>query len=166
MLGEYSTRTLPGIHAEQTRRVVTELATAYGRSPLMRYVLMRHVLMPAGVRTRAVEPRARAIHRWVQQRVWFSPEAGEQIESPARTIAWRFADCDGVTALLGALFEAATIRWRPMLLGHDMGDRVRPFHIWPQVFIGARWVDVEACEPTARFGEHPADIMARLSVQL
>lgn len=157
---------IAGIDAEQTRRIVAQLAEDYGRHPGMRYILAQHILRPAGVRTREPEPRARAIHAWVRDRTWFTPEAGEQIESPARSLAWRFADCDGFTALIGALLVAATIPWRPMLLARDEGDRLRPFHIWPQAHIGGRWVDLEACEPSARFGEHPIDVMARLRLTL
>lgn len=166
MLGHYSTKTLPGIDAEQTRRVVTALAEHYGRHPIMRFILMRHVLGPQGVRTRHADPRARAIHRWVRDRHWFAPEPGEQVLTPGRTIAWGFGDCDDLTALVGALLVAGNIPWRPMLLARTGPNGVRPFHIWPQALTERGWVDLETVEPDARYGEHPAALMSRLSTSL
>lgn len=153
---------LPGRSAETTRRVVAALARLYGSHPLMRYVAVHHV---GAHSTMPQLEQARRVHRWVQRRFRFVLEAGEQVQTPARTILWGYGDCDDLSALVAALLTALRIEWRLMLLAYDWpGSPPQPFHIWVQARLDGRWVDLETSDPTARFGEPPVAVMRRRRV--
>ncbi len=152
---------LPGRSPEFTRRIVAALGRLYGNHPLMRYIAVHHV--GADSTLPAVE-QARRVHRWVRDHHRFVLEAGEQVQTPARTIIWGYGDCDDLSALVAALLTALRIEWRAMLLAYATPTGPKPFHIWIQAMIDGRWVDMEVSDPTARFGEAPAAIMARRRV--
>lgn len=152
---------IPGMSAHRTRRLVHDLAVAYGRHPLMRRFVVHEVLEPARVHPRDTLGTVRAIHRWVTTRVRFQHEPGEQVLTPGRVLAWRFGDCDDRSGLVAAMLEAVGIRWRLVLLTRGGV----PFHIWPQAFVG-RWIDIETSDDRARLGEAPEALMKRTAVRL
>ncbi len=172
----------PGITAAQTRAIVQDMATSWGRCPAWRRLAQRYVPSGADVGVR--------IHRAVRDEIEYRREVGEVIQSPGVTLQRRFGDCDCKTLLVGALCEAHGIGWRPMLLGYsgdalvDVGvddslQGVRAFHIWPQLYIKrspwlpGRWVDCETCHmpevadlPPPAWGEHPRAYMDRVKKTL
>lgn len=168
-----------GIHPAQTRAIVRDVAEQWGRCPAWRELALIYIEPGPTV--------AERIHRAVRDEVPFVRETGEVIQAPGVTLqrAARFTprdggDCDCKTVLVGALAGAHGIEWRPMLLGRGPEGLVSAsdddslsgavwFHIWPQLWLGGRWVDCETCHPPEvahlpppAFGEHPADYMARI----
>lgn len=152
-------RALPGKDPERTRRLVEQVAREYGRHPLMRHLVVEHMLRPAGVAPNDTEAASRVIHAWIRDRIEFWPESGEQVLTPARVLIWRLGDCDDRCGLVGAAHEALRIGWR-LELGHlGLGDQG---HLWPEVLVGGAWRPVETSDPRARWGEHPRDLVRRL----
>ena len=162
----YASFTLAGVDAVQTQRIVEELAEWYGNSPLMRLATVDLVLRPAGIHERDKVGAVAAVYRFVRDEVRFTEEAGEQVLSPGRTLAWRYGDCDDKTALVCAMLESIRVRWKTALLGRLAGDGFRPFHILPYAFVQGVWVPLEVSDRRARPGEDPRDLMRRVSVQL
>ncbi len=144
--------------AAQTQAIVEHLARLYGGLPQMRDCV------GALLHRQRVAPRddtgvARAIWAWVTHRVRFLNEAGEIVQTPAKTMMALFGDCDDRTSLLCAMLESVRIPWRTRLLSKNGV----PYHIWPQALVGGRWVDLETSDERARFGEHPDALMRRIS---
>lgn len=151
---------LPGKHPARTKRLIEQLARLYGGHPLMRWIVVRHILQPAGVPARDHERAARAIHAWVRDEIRFELEAGEQVLTPARVIRWLFGDCDDRAGLVAACLESLRIPWRlQMELWADGG------HIWPEAHVGGRWTPLETSDRRARFGEHPRALIRRLGAR-
>lgn len=150
---------LQGKSLEGTRVLVEGLARRYGAHPLMRHVVIEHVVRPAGVRPNDLGAASEAIHAWVRDRVDFWPESGEQVLTPARVLIWRYGDCDDRAGLVAAMHEALRVRWR-LVVGH-LG-RADQAHLWPEVHVRGAWWPVETSDPRARWGEHPVALVARI----
>lgn len=147
---------LPGKDPQRTRRLIEAVARLYGQHPMMRAIVVQHVLRPAGVTPGDSDGAARAIHAYVRDHIDFWPEAGEQVLTPARVLIWRFGDCDDRTGLVAAMLEAVRIRWRLEMAFLPGG------HIWPEAFVAGRWVPLETSDPRAQWAEHPADLVRRV----
>lgn len=152
----------PGKSPEATRAWVRRLAKVYGGHPKMAAWVQRNILRPAGVATRDDLGAVRAIHAWVRDNIEFRNESGEQVKTPARVLIWRFGDCDDRSGLVGAMLESLRIRYEFPLLARRSPNGLMPFHIWPRAIVKGQRIDLETCHPAARFGEHPARLMARM----
>lgn len=170
---------VPGRNPALCRRLCTSIAVAWGSHPAMRDAA---ALVTAGADGRSPRPLAESIHRWCRDEIRFLPEPGEQIQTPGLTLRRRFGDCDDQATLVAALLlsvrvscrlmllaEPAVKSWRRSLVSIGPDDAVgkrRAFHIWTQAFVDGVWLDLETCDPRARFGEHPADLMRRIGILL
>lgn len=159
---------LPFRDPQRTRALVVGLAETWGRHPASRPLAA------------AVGGTLAEVFRFWRDYVRYRPEEGEVLQAPGISIRARAGDCDDKTIGVGWCAVVNGWPWRAMLLarrvdrpgelrtvgpGEALG-RWRAFHIWPQVWSGGQWVDVETCEPRAELGEHPAALMRRLGVRL
>lgn len=144
--------------AAQTQALVEHLARLYGGLPHMRDCVAA-LLNLYHVAPRDERGMARAIWTWVTHNVRFLNEAGEVVQTPAKTLRARFGDCDDRTSLVCAMLESIRIPWRTQLLSRNGV----PYHIWPQARVGGRWIDLETSDERARFGEHPDALMRRIA---
>lgn len=108
---------------------------------------------------------ARAVHRFVRDRVAFRREDGELFQSPAVTLRRGLGDCDCQFRLAYALARAGGLRASMGLL-HDresFGAAGWPSHVAPILHdgAGAWWAETTVA---ARYGEHPMDAARRLGV--
>ena len=81
-----------------------------------------------GARSRFYHHQAAALLRWMQdpKNFYYVNEAGERIQDPIVTIAWKMGDCDDGVVLLCALFESIRLDWRFVLSGRNPdGTRAR-----------------------------------------
>lgn len=84
-------------------------------------------------RERGVEPRngpgqAAALLEWVQQNIYWTMERDERLQSPWRSMQWRFGDCDDQAILLCSLAQSVGLETRLVLAGHD--PRARKLVRW------------------------------------
>lgn len=168
--------TIPRIHAGLTRALIETLATAWAASPAWRR--LARVYMPPGPEL------GRRIHAAVRDEITYQREPMEWVQSPGVTLQWQAADCDCKTVLAAALAGAHGMRWRVVMLAREGGELVRvmpdepvgrrtPFHVWPQLWDGGRWVDCETCHPPEKghltpiaYGERPEAVIARFGADL
>ncbi len=93
---------------------------------------------------------ARAVQRYNQTHIKYLREHPETYASPARTLAWGVADCDDLTILTCAALRGAKIPCRAAFVGWlPKGTRGKvPFkHVYPEAWIGHRWVSLESVKP-------------------
>ena len=106
-------------------KLLRELAVRYGGDPHMRFFVVNEILKPAGVVQRDFAAQAAAMLRWVQQNIYYTNEADEQVATPWRTIAVKTGDCDDSSLLLATFAESIRMPWRFALAGHQGKKRVR-----------------------------------------
>lgn len=107
---------------------IRELAKDYGMEPQMRWYTAS-TLRKAGVAPRDYPEMARCILKHVQQNVYYTQEAGEQIQSPWRTLEQRNGDCDDQALLVASMCESVGLPWVLALSGVDSKGQT------------ARWID-------------------------
>jgi hypothetical protein len=113
---------------------IRELAKDFGHEPQMRWYTA-NMLRKAGVAPRDYPQMAKAILRHVQQNVYYTQEAGEQLQNPWRTLDQRNGDCDDQALLLAAMAESVGLPWVLALAGAD--SKGRPVR-WTD---GSKWVE-------------------------
>jgi hypothetical protein len=99
---------------------------------------MRHVALEA---SRGRRDKAHAIGEWVQSRIHYAREAGEQLEAPEYTLRMQAADCDGHAMLVAALLESIAVPWR-FVYWTKAGEA----HINTQARTGEGWINLETTE--------------------
>ena len=103
-----------------------EMAEAYGRDPRMRWFVVHHVLLPAGVSDfRQYSQVAAALLKWVQDNVYYTNEADEQIQSPWWTLKVKTGDCDDNAVLLATMAHSVRLPWRFVLAGRGRRGMAR-----------------------------------------
>ena len=105
-----------------------ELASTYGHDPRMRWFTVNSVLRPAGVDFRDYPRVAAALLAWVQTRIYYTNEPGEQIQAPWWTLKYKTGDCDDMAVLLAAMAESVRLPWRFVLAGRDRKGRSVRMH--------------------------------------
>ena len=105
---------------ERKVKFIREMAEEAGRDPRIRQLAVS-ILQQAGAAPRDYPAQARALLRWVQQNVTYINERDEVLQDPSYTLRpdIMYGDCDDMTGLVGALFYAVRLDWRPVLSGHD-----------------------------------------------
>lgn len=107
---------------------IRELCKDYGMDPPMRWYTA-NMLNKAGVAPRDYPEMAKAILKHVQRNIYYTQEAGEQLQSPWRTFDARTGDCDDQTLAICAMAESVGLPWVLALGGTDRKGNL------------ARWVD-------------------------
>lgn len=107
---------------------------------------------------RNAERRARAIHRWVKDHIWFVREPKETFQSPTYTIAFGAGDCDDHAILLNAIAKNAGLTARIRPLKKPNGD-VK--HAFVEILLREEWIPIETTVDAA-FGEAPEAAARRL----
>lgn len=116
-------------------RFLRQMAERYGGDPAMRWWTVQNVLQPAGVEPMDNEGQARAMLEWVQTRIYYANETGEQIQSPWRTIKEGTGDCDDMALLLATMAHSVGLGFRFAIAGTDRQGRP------------LRWVEGERWKP-------------------
>ena len=100
---------------------------------------MRHLALEA---TRGRADKAHAVGEWVQRRIHYTRERGEQLEAPEYTLRMQAADCDGHAILVAALLDSIGVPWR-------LAYWTRPgeAHVNTQARTGEGWINLETTEP-------------------
>ena len=106
-------------------KLLRELAERYGGDPHMRWFVVNQILKPAGVVQRDFKAQAAAMLKWVQENIFYTNEADEQVQTPWRTIAVKTGDCDDSSLLLATFAESIRMPWKFALAGDSNGKRVR-----------------------------------------
>jgi len=104
--------------------------------------------------------RARAIHAWVKNHIWYVREPKETFQSPTYTTRSGAGDCDDHANLLNAIARNAELVSRIVPLTKPNGD-VK--HAVAQVQIDGAWTFAETTVD-ADFGESPLAAVRRLSL--
>jgi len=104
--------------------------------------------------------RARAIHQWVKDHIWYVREPKETFQSPAYTVRSGAGDCDDHANLLNAIARNAQLTSRLVPLKKPNGD-VK--HAVAQIQIDGVWTFAETTVD-AHFGEAPYAAVRRLGV--
>lgn len=148
----------------------------YARDPRMAELVIKNVLQPARVEPHDHPAQAKAIQEWVRDRIYYTKEPGERLQSPWRTLDLGFGDCDDQTLLVGTFARAINLAFKPCLvgLGKDKTMRiwcpgmrakllkgVRWFHVlgmigWPDDTGQIKWVSAETILKDAPLGYNPA----------
>jgi hypothetical protein len=115
-------------------KFIREITRDYGMDPRMRWYTAR-MLRRDGVVARDYPRMARSILKHVQTNIYYTQEAGEQLQSPWRTLDARTGDCDDMALLVGAMAESVGLPWKMALGGVDKKGRL------------ARWVDGTRWKP-------------------
>jgi len=95
---------------------------------------------------------ARALFRFVRDRIRYIREPIEGLQTPEATLQMRAGDCDDKVVLLGALLTAT---------GADVkfvagGYQPKQFsHVWLRARIGGRWAAMDPTEPRPMGWEPP-----------
>lgn len=118
-------------HTNNPGRVkfIRSLCEDYSLDPRMRWFTSQ-LLERTGIKTRDYPAMAKAILRFVQTNVYYTQEAGEQLQSPWRTMQTRSGDCDDMAILLCSMAGSVGLPWRLALGGAANG-------------MPARWVEGE-----------------------
>lgn len=115
-------------HPKRMRKL-RQMAQDYGREPMMRFFVVHHVLKPAGVGDfRQYAKVAAALLKWVQENVYYTNEADEQLQSPWWTLRVRTGDCDDMAILLAAMAHSVRLPWRYVLSGRNKRGQFFRWH--------------------------------------
>lgn len=111
------------------------------RQPTIRLIALE-LLKRAGVSDRDYLGQAKAVWRWIVDNVRFIRDTVgvEVVQSPEVTLKLRAGDCDDHVTLLGALLKAIGIPVRFRVIGSTR-DQFK--HIYPEAWIGGRWLPVD-----------------------
>jgi hypothetical protein len=102
--------------------VLRKIALEAGRDPRIATVAI-HIIRTAGIKPRDYTGQARALLRFVQNRIYYANEPGERLQDPAYTLRVGYGDCDDMALLLAALCESIRLPWRFVISG-KRGDRI------------------------------------------
>lgn len=113
-------RLRPQDHVARLRTIVEE----YADDPRMRWTVA-NMLQSAGIPPREYTKQAAYLLRWVQDRIYYTNEPGEQIQSPWRTLAVATGDCDDMAVLLACMYDSIALPWKFVLAGKVDGKPAR-----------------------------------------
>jgi hypothetical protein len=113
-------RLRPQDHVARLRGIVEE----YADDPRMRWTVA-NMLQKAGIPTREYKKQAAYLLRWVQDKIYYTNEPGEQIQSPWRTLAVATGDCDDMAVLLACMYDSIALPWKFVLAGRVDGKAAR-----------------------------------------
>lgn len=116
----------------QRLAVLRGLAEQRGRDPRIRQLAFE-ILRQSKVDQRQYEKQAAALLKYVQERIAYVNEPGEQIQDPLLTLRLRAGDCDDMAILLAALYEAVRLPWRYVLSGAATSPGSKP--------VRCRWIE-------------------------
>ena len=102
-------------------RFIRELAQEYGHLPEMRWYTAR-ILREHQVAARDYPRMAKVILKHVQSKVYYTQEAGEQLQSPWRTLQ-HGGDCDDAAIVLYSMAYSVGLPVRLALAGADSSGR-------------------------------------------
>lgn len=122
-------------------RFLRQAAEGYGRDPRLRELVINEVLRPAGVEGRDYKAQAAAILKWVQTRIMYVNEPGEQLQSPWYTLKVKFGDCDDMSLLLASMYQSVRLPWKYVLSGR-LGDKKVRWVEGDPIPSGARWAHI------------------------
>lgn len=152
----------------QRVKFLRNAAETYGQDPRIRQFVITRIL--GGRLSRSYTAQAAQILRWVQQNITYYNETREQLQSPWYTLEVRYGDCDDMSILLAAFFEAMKLPWRFVLSGVQRGTgrkmrwvegtpepaNVRYTHIYTMVgdrpFVPNSWAYADATVKSAPLG--------------
>ena len=83
------------------------------------------VLRPARVAVRDYDGQVAAILAWVHRHIYYTNEAGEQIQTPDWTVKVGNGDCDDLAVLTATLAESIGLKTRFVLGGRLQGRAIR-----------------------------------------
>jgi len=151
---DFSVRDIPSGEAgtDITLRALGDLVNRSTRKPFIRLKALS-ILRSAGLSGRDHYAAARALFYWVRSSIRYvnDPVNVETIQSPEITLKLSAGDCDDHSALVAALAMNIGIVPRFRVVGLS---RQKFQHIYPELFIGGKWVPADTTE-TASFGEYP-----------
>lgn len=116
-------------------------------------LLALKILDTAHVRNRDSLAAAKAIYRYVHNKVRYVPDPVglETIQQPEITLGLKAGDCDDHSALVGALAHSLGMPARFRVIGHDPENFC---HIYPELLVNGKWVAADTTNP-AGFGKRP-----------
>ena len=119
-----------GYSDKRKLRYLREMVVKYGNDPEMRWFTVNQVLKPAGVQPRDYAGQCRALLKYVQEKIYYTNEPGEQLQSPWWTLRVKTGDCDDMAILLASMAHSIRLPWRFVLGGKlkRTGAKVR----WPE----------------------------------
>jgi len=110
------------------------MVTTYRGHHAIRELATDIVFRQARARPKDKLAHALAIGEWVQQHVTYVNEGEETFQTPIRTLANGYGDCDDHTTLIGSLLESIGIPSEVVGLEHD-GKGF--FHVFPRAKVRA-----------------------------
>src|SRR5205807_686257 len=121
------------------------------------------ILNRARVRAFDPEAAARAIYSWVLRSIVFTPDpvGKEGVQTAEWTLHYRRGDCDCISVLLCALLESVGIRCRFITVATDPRNPDLFSHVYPEAWIGGKWVSVDAARRAPAFGRSPSRVFRK-----
>jgi len=98
---------------------------SYCKDPMLTSLVVHQILNKAQLKSREYRRQAQLILSWVQANIRYINEWDERIQTPWRTLQWRFGDCDDMVVLSGALAQSIGLSTRIVLAGPAADGRLR-----------------------------------------
>jgi len=102
----------------------------------------------------------RAVYEWVKSRIRFTkdPIGKETLSSARWVLTHGFGDCDDINAvLLPSLLGALGYPTQLVTVSLNPNDAGAFSHVYAEVFVGGRWIPLDAARPGATFGSAPTN---------
>lgn len=102
------------------------------------------------------------LHRFVRDNIRYLRDINgvETLQSPVKTLEYRYGDCDDKSTLLASLLEASGHPSRFVAVGKYPG---RFNHVYVETLVGKNWFPLETTEPVPP-GWAPPDVRARMVI--
>jgi hypothetical protein len=128
-----------------------------GKKDPVVYELARMILRRARVRAFDVAGEARAIYESVRRNLRFTRDirGKETLHSARELVRLRMGDCDDFTILMCSLLESIGLRTQIKTVANDERNPETFTHVFPEVFLGGKWVAVDAARRQPAFGKAP-----------
>lgn len=139
----------------QTIRAMRRLIEQGKKDPHVHEAAAR-ILRAAGVPAFDWMGEVRAVYDWVLRNIRFTRDVygKETLHSAAEILRLGIGDCDDFTILLCSLLGTIGHKCRILTIAKPE-DEGNFSHVFPQVFVGGRWLTIDAARRGAAIGRNP-----------
>lgn len=139
----------------QTLALMRQLIDHYKKDPHIRAVANSVVFLQP---EKSALHELKALHEYVQSHIRYVRDVAgvETVQTPDRTIALRYGDCDDQTTLFCALAESVGYPTRLVCAGYEMPGVFE--HVYAQAFAAGQWWGADCTEDEPLGWEPPAPV--------
>ena len=162
----YSLAEIPSgvIGTDKTVREIIRLVHYDLKKPFIRLIATRF-MQSYGIPSKDQLGEARGVYHIVARHIRYQkdPVGIETVQSPETTWRIRAGDCDDQSGLVAALAMSIGIPVRLRVVGYSPDNLV---HIFPELYVGAKWIPADTTEPSRGFGWRPESFPTELIYNL